>query len=144
VTQRALRFSAPRGGINKDGYRIYKLTLPSGEKRTFRVHRLVCEAWHGRPPTEKHQVVHWDGNKANNHFGNLRWATPQENSVRQGIDPVGVRNGRAKSSEADVREIRATYKGGYRNFKKLCGEYGLSSSGMRSVVNGGNWSHVGR
>jgi hypothetical protein len=49
VTQRALRFSAPRGGINKDGYRIYKLTLPSGEKRTVRVHRLVCEAWHGRP-----------------------------------------------------------------------------------------------
>ena len=84
-----------------------------------------------------------NGKKAN-HFGNLRWATPQENSVRQGIDPVGVRNGRAKSSEADVREIRATYKGGYRNFKKLCGEYGLSSSGMRSVVNGGNWSHVGR
>jgi hypothetical protein len=37
-------------------------------------------------------------------------------------------------SEADVREIRATYKGGYRNFKKLCEEYGLSSSGMRSPV----------
>jgi len=112
----------PPGGINKDGYRIYKLTLPSGEKRTFRVHRLVCEAWHGRPPTEKHQVAHWDGNKANNHFGNLRWATPQENShdcVRQGIDPVGVRNGRAKSSEADVREIRTTYKGGYRNLKSF-------------------------
>ena len=47
--------------------------------------------------------------------------------VFQGIDPVGVRNGRAKLSEADVREIRATYKGGYRNFKKLCEEYGLSS-----------------
>src|SRR6516164_11851118 len=83
---------------------------------------LVCEAWHGRPPTEKHQVAHWDGNKANNHFGNLRWATPQENShdcVRQGIDPVGVRKGRAKLSEADVREIRATYKGGYRNLKSF-------------------------
>ena len=96
--------------------------MPSGEKRTFRVHRLVCEAWHGRPPTEKHQVAHWDGNKANNHFGNLRWATPQENShdcVRQGIDPVGVRNGRPKLSEADVREIRATYKGGYRNLKSF-------------------------
>src|SRR5690606_21072092 len=43
------------------------------------IHRLVCEAFHGEPPTPEHEVAHWDGDRSNNAVGNLRWATPAEN-----------------------------------------------------------------
>jgi hypothetical protein len=45
-----------------------------------KVHRLVCEAFHGPPPTPAHHAAHNDGNPANCHADNLRWATPTENN----------------------------------------------------------------
>ena len=59
-------------------YRYVKLTLADGNQIKLPVHRLVCEAWHGKPPPE-HEVAHNDGNPANNHWSNLRWDTPLGN-----------------------------------------------------------------
>lgn len=55
--------------------------------RAVGVHRLVCHAFHGDPPTPKHQAAHRDGNPKNNHYDNLYWATQSQNlldSVRHG------------------------------------------------------------
>ena len=43
-----------------------------------RVHRLVAEAFEGPIPKGSH-VCHYDGDKTNNHFGNLRIDTPRGN-----------------------------------------------------------------
>jgi HNH endonuclease. len=48
-------------------------------KRTFKVYRLVCEAFHGDPPTEDHIVLHLDEDPSNNRPENLRWGTRKEN-----------------------------------------------------------------
>lgn len=47
---------------------------------TRKVHRLVCLAFHGLPPTVVHEVAHADGSRTNNHADNLRWATEKENA----------------------------------------------------------------
>lgn len=45
----------------------------------LKVHRLVCEAFHGPPPEGKVYVLHLDEDAHNNKPENLRWGTQKEN-----------------------------------------------------------------
>lgn len=45
----------------------------------MKVHRLVCEAFHGSPPFERAVVIHIDEDATNNRADNLRWGTQKEN-----------------------------------------------------------------
>jgi len=47
--------------------------------RTYKVHRLVCEAFHGVQPEGLPVVMHIDENAANNRADNLKWGTQKEN-----------------------------------------------------------------
>lgn len=59
------------------GYHHVKLTR-NGKSEHGRVHRMVLLAFVG-PPPEGCEVLHGDGNPANNHLSNLRWGTRSEN-----------------------------------------------------------------
>lgn len=45
----------------------------------MKVHRLVCEAFHGPAPNPKMVVIHLDEDATNNRPENLRWGTQKEN-----------------------------------------------------------------
>jgi hypothetical protein len=45
----------------------------------LKIHRLICEAFHGPPPFEGAVVLHLDENALNNKADNLRWGTQKEN-----------------------------------------------------------------
>jgi hypothetical protein len=45
----------------------------------MKVHRLVCEAFHGPAPFDRAVVIHIDENALNNRPENLRWGTQKEN-----------------------------------------------------------------
>lgn len=45
------------------------------------IHRIVCTAFNGPPPTDQHVVDHIDTNRANNRPENLRWLTRLENAL---------------------------------------------------------------
>jgi len=49
------------------------------EGRTYKVARLVCEAFHGAPPADDSVCMHVDENAANNRAANLAWGTQKEN-----------------------------------------------------------------
>ena len=55
--------------INQKGY--YTVTL---KNKSYRVHRIVAEAWFGKCPKGL-EVDHIDRNKLNNNVNNLRYAT---------------------------------------------------------------------
>lgn len=98
-----------QGTVIPKGYRRYNLQV-DGKYRALLANRLVCEAWHGPPPSGAHQAAHGDGNPKNDHWSNLRWATPKENEADKrlhGTSQVGERNPAAKLNWALVREIRA-------------------------------------
>ena len=77
-------------GRNSKGYytvQLYDGSIPKKPK-SYLVHRLICEAFHGSPSSGSMQVNHKDGNKINNAASNLEWTTPLEN-VRHGIEVLG-------------------------------------------------------
>lgn len=64
---------------NHNGYLQVILCISNGKKKTFRVHRLVCETFHENPKN-KPCVNHIDENKENNVASNLEWCTIAENN----------------------------------------------------------------
>ena len=58
---------------NGKGYRRVRL-----QGRTFKVHRLVAEAFVPNPYNLPY-VLHKDGNRENNHCTNLEWSSRQSN-----------------------------------------------------------------
>ena len=53
-------------------------TVAVNGKPTY-IHRMVAECFVPKPPGEKLEVNHKDGNKLNNHASNLEWTTHLEN-----------------------------------------------------------------
>ena len=47
--------------------------------KNYKVHRLICEAFHGPPPADKPIVIHINENALDNRPDNLRWGTQKEN-----------------------------------------------------------------
>jgi hypothetical protein len=52
---------------------------------TYKIHRLVAEAFHGPAPFEGAVAMHIDENAANNRPSNLRWGTQKQNLNAEGF-----------------------------------------------------------
>lgn len=72
-------------------YRVMVAVKEEGRRyvtrKTVRVNRLVCEAFHGHPPTPKHEAAHSNGDSLDNRYTNLEWQTKAENLA----NPVTIR-----------------------------------------------------
>ena len=130
-----------RGHTTSQGYRKYKLATPEG-KRQFWAHRLVARAFIGPPPSRDHVIAHRDGNRLNNHYTNLRWATVAENNADTALHGSlkGENNGRARLTMKQVAEARRKYSGRHGEQSSLAREYGMSPSAMRSILIGEHWN----
>lgn len=82
----------------KSGYLNADLHL-NGVKKSYRVHRLVAEAFIPNPDG-KTEVNHIDGNKENNAVDNLEWATHKEN-MGHAFD-----NGLCQISDSHLQELK--------------------------------------
>ena len=62
----------------KNGYMVVYLKV-DGKLKTIGVHRLVCDAFHGAPPSPEHIPDHINANRSDNRPSNLEWVTPKTN-----------------------------------------------------------------
>jgi len=79
------------GSKTPQGYRSVRF-----RGKHYRVHVLVCRAYHGLPPEGKSCVDHIDRCRANNSPSNLRWVSAKENNdnadrVDKSVERYGVR-----------------------------------------------------
>ncbi|MEX5728567.1 hypothetical protein Ga0609869_001920 [Rhodovulum iodosum] len=81
------RYPMPGGGVRPYGgqpyFGVWNKTdgrfCVQVKRKTYKVHRLVAEAFHGPPPFDGAIVMHLDENAANNRADNLKWGTQKEN-----------------------------------------------------------------
>ncbi len=103
----------------------------------MRVHRLVCQAFHG-PPETGQEVNHLDGVKTNNSAQNLEWATRSENLKHAHATGLrsskGLANGNARLSEEDLERIREL--GGTMSRQAIGRLFGCSGWHVTRIVTG--------
>ena len=120
--------------LRKSGYASF--TSSSGTKA---VHRYVCIAAHGDPPTPVHQAAHSCNNKACANPAHLRWATPagnQEDKIRHGTTARGEKHKSAILNRWQVLEIRASEL----TTKEVATRYGLTFAGAYDVIHRRTWA----
>lgn len=106
-----------------------------GKQRTLYVHRLVAEAFLGRP-ADANEVNHLNGDKANNCLWNLEWTTHSKNlqhAVRTGLVS------RVSLAPAAVKKIRELLDSGF-SCSKIASLFGVSASVVRHIRSGHSWA----
>lgn len=132
-----------RQQTDRYGYSIVTLNRDR-ESTAMGVHRVVCLAFHGEPPSEGMHAAHKDGVKDNNTPANVRWATVAENNEdrrRHGVHPMGERLPHAKLTADKAKAIVWRCAAGESD-SALAREYGVSSTAIRKVRTGRSWAHA--
>ena len=110
-------------------------------RKTVKVHRVVCEAFHGAPPTLSHVPNHLNGIKTDNRAANLAWATPAEN--RAHASKLGLLKGQRAGLKRDklsielAREIRR--KAATQSHLSLAREYNITNTMVGYIVQNRYW-----
>lgn len=134
-----LRWPFGNGG-RRSGYG--KMHTPTGP---IGVHRVLCEAVNGPPPTPEHEAAHSCGN------GHLRcvtkrhlsWKTRAENAADRlihGTHSAGEKNGNARLTEAQVREILAIR--GTTSQASIARRYGVTPQTIYEIYKGKTWAFL--
>ncbi len=120
------------------------LRCSDGRRRTHYVHRLICTAFHGKPPTKEHMVDHFDNDKSNNAASNLHWVTRAENESAE-LKPrlCGEDNPAAKLSKEQVCAIRLQVADGKLSQRKIARKYGITQSAVSAIKLGKVWMDFG-
>jgi len=138
------RLRKQQTNTQRGGYRQLGIRGPDGRSRMVKVHRLVCRAFHGPPPSPKHEVAHGDGDPGNNAASNLRWATRSENhrdKHRHGTAAAGERSSSARLTETQVKSIRARHVAGETQ-AGIARDLGVGIHLIHQVVRRISWKHV--
>lgn len=127
------------------GYLQVVLCNGSGKIKNFKVHRLVCEAFHENP-NNKPCVNHIDENKTNNAVSNLEWCTVAENNnhgthnarmAKTKSKPVGqyTREGELIKVWQIVREVERQLGFAHGNISKV-------AQGKNKTAYGYVWKYI--
>lgn len=68
--------------------------------KTYKISRLVCEAFHGSAPDNQPVCMHLDENAANNRADNLQWGTQKEN-----LNAVGFKNWKKTKKNSGIHRM---------------------------------------
>jgi hypothetical protein len=125
-------------------YDYIGLVYPGRSRQSRSVHSLVAEAFLGLRPVGK-EVAHLDGDTRNNHWTNLAYKTPKQNSADRIAHDTHIRGERsAKKLTWDdavaVREMRAEG----RSYHQIASAFGISHVQVIRIVRWEAWQESGR
>jgi len=112
--------------------------------RWTKVHRAVCEAAHGAPPTFNSYVLHSCDNKHCINPNHLSWGSASQNAkdaVLRGRTPKGSKCKKSILTECEVKQARSLRRDGV-TYSELERQFGISRGSLWHAINGNNWKHV--
>lgn len=130
--------------LNSNGYLTVKF-YQNGKICNYRVHQLICRAFHGDPLPYQTDVNHIDNDRTNNCADNLHWCTRKENlhwGKQQGRDNCGERNGQAKLQPDQVREIKRLLQETTMNHAAIGALFGVGDGAVQLINVGKRWKHI--
>lgn len=110
------------GSLNGDGYWQIKI-----DGVTYKAHRLAWLYMKGEWPP--HEVDHWDTDRGNNRWANLRSATDEENRRNSGLP---------RNNTSGVRGVTWHKPSG-----KWVAQIGVGKAAVRKTLNLGYFSEIG-
>ena len=127
-----------------DGYIYYSLVIDTrtGKTKSFKAHRLVCEAF--KPVRFKGQIYvnHIDGNKQNNHIDNLEWITPKENTLH--AIKMGLNNPYHKYDEITIHDICKELSKGKRSLRQIAFLYKVNTNIVFQIYHRTIWKRISK
>ena len=130
--------------VTQDGY--LKVGLWAGGKRkTLKVHRLVCQAFH-KNPDNKQEINHVNEDKTDNRACNLEWCTRREN-INHGSRNERVAKARSKlvgqyTRDGELIKIWPSTIEAQRQTGFNCGNISEVANGNRKTAYGYIWKYV--
>lgn len=126
--------------LKASGTPYLSVTFCKPNRRSFSVHSLVCEAFHGPKPSDSHLVRHIDGDGLNNDPGNLAWGTFSENEADKrshGTVARGESHGQSKLTRDEVELIRASVSRGLCTTKRASEVFSIHEGSVRKLLSSG-------
>jgi len=119
----------------------------NGVCKRIGVHQLVINYFGERRPSPDHIPHHKDGDKSNNWWTNLEWATYSENikhAFDTGLNPLpkGELNPAAKLNADKVKTIRKLYSVGQYTQTILAEMFGVKQPLIGKIINKKRWRHI--
>lgn len=109
------------------------------------VHRVVCEAVHGAPPSPTHEAAHSCGNKPCCNKQHLRWATPAENKADElihGTRRRGEQHTLSKLTIDQVLRIRELADSRSMSQSTIAAMFGIDQTQVSNIYLRKQWTHL--
>jgi hypothetical protein len=132
-------------GLQSTGKYYFVSVVINNIRKTHRVHRLICLAFHGKPKSNKMTTSHLNGNWKDNRPENLAWESYSKNLSRKkdhGTDDIGVNNSRAKISIEQLRQIRLLLSQGLTH-QKIADKFGVNRVFITKIATGYRYKNQG-
>lgn len=128
--------------VSNRGY--YRITVCKDNKpKKFSIHRLVAELFIPNPNNYE-TVNHINGDKSDNHVGNLEWMSQvqnQEHAVAAGLCPRGSANGNSKYQEDFIHAVCNFISKGYSR-GEVISLTGITKSAFDDIRRRKTWKHI--
>lgn len=127
--------------------RYAHVVLYIGDKpKIHSVHRLVAELFIENP-SNKPQVNHIDGNRANNTVTNLEWCTQSENQIHAfatglQMSRKGEAHHNSRLSAEEVLQIKELLESREYSGPEIAEAFGVQQQLISKINKGHRWSHI--
>ena len=124
--------------VTKNGYEVFVSRLNGRNSKAimFRVHRMVAEAFVENTDCKPY-VNHINGNKMDNCYKNLEWASAKENVIHA----IKSKLISTKLLESDIPNIRLRIKNG-ENLIEIANDYGVGRTAISNIKHELTWLFV--